>query len=1022
VRDRGGDLIVLGAAPAEHRVKVDLDAGAVEVVAADESWNREARELWLVEQRWTVQGDSLALRLRDEPEPVAGLVGDRVSGTALPDGDPALLGRARQNGNRCDTVLSRTTHGGRLFVAGTDRWTSALDEFAAHPEVAVTPAVDRWTAQVLDVARDSPLVSVVMTASEGAGVIHRAIDSVLGQTYRPLELIVVDDASRDGTFAVLLDYARRDPRVRPFRALAGRGPAWAKSFGITQARGELIAFQDGGEVSPPDRLRRQVDAMRRDHEADTLIRRKDAPAAPTGATPGDSFDPTHAESQIRDVGLTPLRVRAGGATVVGIDRPEAALPASEASNVVDVLMISDFRFPGGTSHSNAEEIKALARQGLTIGLVQVAAPTLKRDHPVNPVIRACVDAGLARWLAPGRGWRGRLVVVRHPTVLLTRGAFPTITADRLAVIVNQAPHDIADGRELYDLVKAQAAARRHFGMIGTWYPIGPLVRRVVEGVPGVTDLAREDWHNIIDAEEWRVERRGWVSDRPVLGRHSRDGAEKWPDTAQQLRLAYPDDGSVTVRILGGASHAQKLLGRLPPSWRVLDFNSIHPREFLAGIDFFVYYHHPGLAEAFGRAILEAIATGAVAILPPHFEVLFGEAAVYAAAEDVQRVVQELYRDRARYEAQSKRGVELVEQRWSHQAHARRVQALLPSATAGVRTIGTAEVEPFGAYKIEIELRGVPAEAAGTVRGVSRATGKSLFEIPVDSAPKVSFQFFTGDEVDQIDLVLAMEGVAVDQIDSEFSLRRRGERTLQPDLALGDTSITAALATYPGRREVAPEVIDRLLAQCEKVFVYLNNYDEIPSFVARHPERERIIFILDPASQKRAAAKFHWLDLVRGYHLLCDDDILYPPDYAKRMVEAIERHRRRAIVGVHGVVFEPEIRDARGSRRSTYKFPEALGAETPVHFLGTGTVALHSDVLPSLDLSKLDAYPIANDEILAVHAKKAGVPMICVAREAGWLAPHAGVKYGIFEERTIDTTEHDKASRLLASANPWPAPR
>jgi hypothetical protein len=614
---------------------------------------------------------------------------------------------------------------------------------------------------------------------------------------------------------------------------------------------------------------------------------------------------------------------------------------------------------------------------------------------------------------------------------------------------------VKDGRALYDLVECQANARRHFGMVGWWFPIGPLVRQSLSGIAGVTNLASEDWHNIIDLDEWRVDRRTWAADRPVIGRHSRDGVEKWPDDPRTLLAAYPDDDAFKVRILGGASHPKRILGRLPGNWEVLDFNSVHQREFLAKTDFFVYYHHPGLFEAFGRAILEAIATGAVAILPPHFEELFAEGAVYAPASEVQSVVRALYADRARYEAQSRRGVEMVERRFSYQAHVRRVEALLaappmraevravkaaptPPAPAPVRapapapvvaavstsngrTIATAELAPLGAYKIEVDLASLPAGARGTLHGISRATGKRMFELPVNGAPRIGTFVLSDAQPDRVDLVLSIDGGSADGVQATVKVRRRADRPVQPDLGLHDRSVTAALATYPGRREVAPEVIDRLLAQCDKVFVYLNNYEEIPAFVARNPMRDKLVWILDPASQKRAAAKFHWMREVRGYHLICDDDILYPPDYAARMVAAIDRYDRRAIVGVHGVVFEPEIQDARRSRRSTFKFPEGLPVDTPVHFLGTGTVALHTDLLPAMDLSLLDAYPIANDEILAVSAKDAGVPMVCVERAARWLHPHAAVKYGIFEERSVDSGEHDKASQLLASANPWNEP-
>src|SRR5699024_8829502 len=76
-----------------------------------------------------------------------------------------------------------------------------------------------------------------------------------------------------------------------------------------------------------------------------------------------------------------------------------------------------------------------------------------------------------------------------------------------------------------------------------------------------------------------------------------------------------------------------------------------PREFLSGLDFFVYYHDPRWVEAFGRTILEALASGVVAVLPPHFEVLFGDAALYAEPRDVRMVVEQMRADRTAYDHQ-----------------------------------------------------------------------------------------------------------------------------------------------------------------------------------------------------------------------------------------------------------------------------------------------------------------------------------------------------------------------------------
>jgi hypothetical protein len=705
----------------------------------------------------------------------------------------------------------------------------------------------------------------------------------------------------------------------------------------------------------------------------------------------------------------------------------------------DVILLSDFRFPGGTSHSNAEEIKAQAARGLSTGLLQVRSPVLKKERPIAPVIQRCVDAGLCAFIPARRRSRCKVLVIRHPTVLLQgRREMPAVDADRVVVVVNQPPADHKRGGNCYEVADVQARAKRFFGTVGTWFPIGPLVRAAIRSEPGIRNLAAQDWHNIIDVREWRVARPSYVSDRPVIGRHSRDSPDKWPDRSEDLLLAYPDDDEFKVRILGGAARAQELLGRVPESWQVLAFGALSPRDFLAGIDFFVYYHHPRWVEAFGRTILEALAAGAPAILPPHFAELFEDAAIYAEPREVRALVRELYGDRSEYEQRSRRGIEFVEDRFSHAAHARRLEAIMRSDAPAAEeppargmwnrlswgrsrpATLTASLRPESVYKLRIELEQAAPGSRALLRGTSRATGAELFRIPVEeSARSVGTYVATGAEPDRVDVALEIEGNGASPRLRRLRAERRADRPRSRQLELGDTSVTAALATYPARADIAPAVIDILAAQVDRLFVYLNNYDEVPSFIRRHRHRGRIAFILDPASERRAAAKFHWLRWIRGYHLLCDDDILYPPDYAARMVAAVEDQRRKAIVGVHGVVLQPIVDDARGSRRAIFKYGQPLAAATTVHFLGSGTAALHSDVLASMDLSNLPSYPIANDEVLAVAAKTAGVPMVCVPRAAGWLRPHPGMRFGIFEERTIDGAQHEIATRLLAAANPWP---
>ena len=101
----------------------------------------------------------------------------------------------------------------------------------------------------------TPRVSVVMPVRDIATYVGGAVESILTQSFDDLELVVVDDGSRDDTASVLA--AVRDARLRYARQPAA-GITVALNRGIALSRGELIARMDGDDVALPERLARQV--------------------------------------------------------------------------------------------------------------------------------------------------------------------------------------------------------------------------------------------------------------------------------------------------------------------------------------------------------------------------------------------------------------------------------------------------------------------------------------------------------------------------------------------------------------------------------------------------------------------------------------------------------------------------------------------------------------------------------------------------------------------------------------------
>ena len=95
------------------------------------------------------------------------------------------------------------------------------------------------------------LVSIIIPAYNRERTLKRAVESVLRQTIRDIEVIVVDDASIDNTVAIAREVARSDPRVRLIQATANRGAQGARNLGARDANGDWLCFFDSDDWMLP---------------------------------------------------------------------------------------------------------------------------------------------------------------------------------------------------------------------------------------------------------------------------------------------------------------------------------------------------------------------------------------------------------------------------------------------------------------------------------------------------------------------------------------------------------------------------------------------------------------------------------------------------------------------------------------------------------------------------------------------------------------------------------------------------
>lgn len=114
-----------------------------------------------------------------------------------------------------------------------------------------------------------PLVSVVIPVFNGERFLPEAVQSVLDQQYSPVEIIVVDDGSTDGTATV----ARSLPETVHYLHQTNQGPAAARNRGIEHAQGSLIAFADADDLWPAGKLELQLPYLINDPAVDIVLGR-----------------------------------------------------------------------------------------------------------------------------------------------------------------------------------------------------------------------------------------------------------------------------------------------------------------------------------------------------------------------------------------------------------------------------------------------------------------------------------------------------------------------------------------------------------------------------------------------------------------------------------------------------------------------------------------------------------------------------------------------------------------------------
>ena len=146
----------------------------------------------------------------------------------------------------------------------------------------------------------------------------------------------------------------------------------------------------------------------------------------------------------------------------------------------DIALLSDFRFPGGTSAAVAEEVRAAHGAGYSVGLIALEAANLTTPLALNPRLRALVETGACTLVPPREPVEARLAQLHNPyAAVLLPWESVRLRAEQRMVVVQHPPTE-ADGKPYYDLAQVRRNAEEILGGSALWAPVGPLVRQQLD--------------------------------------------------------------------------------------------------------------------------------------------------------------------------------------------------------------------------------------------------------------------------------------------------------------------------------------------------------------------------------------------------------------------------------------------------------------------------------------------------------------------------------------------------------------
>lgn len=343
----------------------------------------------------------------------------------------------------------------------------------------------------------------------------------------------------------------------------------------------------------------------------------------------------------------------------------------------DVIYVTDFFRQARFVRFVMNEMDSLQKQGYRVGFMHLNSPQTDRPAGFPPDLFVQQRQGHVTQVAHDDIAETKLLVVYDASIGMFLDQVTSSVVSRRSIVIEHELPSLKNSKIRSASLKSLALEhldscfRTQFEIVGASIVEQEELRSQVPHRRLLSD--QHVWHQHVTHDPGQIRPPGAT---PVIGFHSYGNRYRWPSSKDEFRRVYCSSNFET-RFFGQLDDLIERFGVDIFEGKITeDTERLGPATFFDEIDFWVYYPHNRLQDRIWEPALSAMQAGKVVVMPERLEPLYGSAAVYAKAEDVSRVVDELSRTPTAYRAQALRGQKLISQYYSPHQFMGRVDSLL----------------------------------------------------------------------------------------------------------------------------------------------------------------------------------------------------------------------------------------------------------------------------------------------------------------------------------------------------------